>query len=191
MSYKSVPQECSRRVPKSVPQRLLQECSARVPHKSVLQDPQECPTRVSYKSVSKERHKSVPQECPTRVFCNRVLQECSARASHKSECHTRCPTRVHKSVPQRCPKRMCPTRVSHKSVAYKGFNNLFRSLFSSACLHSGSWVPSCFPQFPHTSPTLEAPEASVGLPLISARIGALPCWACLSRSRSTTATERH
>ena len=67
MSYKSVLQECPRRVShKSV----LQECPTRVSHQSV---PQECPRRVSHKSSLQEcptrvSQKSVPRECPTRVF---------------------------------------------------------------------------------------------------------------------------
>ena len=81
--------------------------------------PQECPTRVS--------HKSVPQECPIRVSHKSVLQECPTRVSYKSgpqECATRVSHRVsRKSVLQECPLDIL----------------VFRS-----CLHSGSWVPSCF-----------------------------------------------
>ena len=53
VSYRSVLQECSRRV------SVLQGCPTRVTYKSVAK---ECPTRVSY----------MPQECPTRVSYKRV-----------------------------------------------------------------------------------------------------------------------
>ena len=55
------------------------------------------------------------------------LQECQARVSHKS-------------VPQKRLLQECPARVSHKSVKHA----MFRHLFSSACVRSGSWTPSCF-----------------------------------------------
>ena len=66
-------------------------------------------------------HKSVPQKCPTR-------------ASYKStpECPTKVPEKIvsYKSVPQKCLLQEC--------------QKLFGCLFSSTCLHSGSWVPFCF-----------------------------------------------
>ena len=100
---------------------------------------------MSYKSVPQEcpANKNVLQECPTRVPHESVLQECSARVSQKSECHTKFPTRVRKSVPQRFPKGMCPTRVSQKCLLQE-CQIFFECLFSSACLHSGSWAPFCF-----------------------------------------------
>ena len=170
MSYKSVPQECPRRVShKSVPQ----ERPIRVSHKSVLQ---ECPTRVSYKSVPQEcptrvSYKSVPQESPIRVSHKSVLQECATRVSYKSDPQG-CPTRVsYKSVPEECPTRVsyksdpqeCPTRVSYKSVpeecptrvSYKSV--IWTYVVFRTCLHSGSWVPFCLELF--LTP-------SVGIPLI-------------------------
>ena len=92
------------------------ECSTRVSHRSV---PQECPTRVS--------HKSVPQECPIRVSHKSVLQECPTRVAYKSD-------------PQECATRVS-YRVSRKSVLQECPLDIF--VFRS-CLHSGSWVPSCF-----------------------------------------------
>ena len=125
-SHKSVLQECPTRVScKSV----LQECRTRVSHKSV---PQECPTRVSHKSVSQEcptrvSHKSVPQECPIRVSHKSVLQECPTRVSYKSD-------------PQECATRVS-YRVSRKSVLQECHLDI---LVCRTCLHSGSWVPSCY-----------------------------------------------
>ena len=131
-------QECSARVPKSVPQEsptrvFRKSAPARVSDKSVLR---ECPRRVTYKSAPQECPtrlfcKTVPQECPASVSHKNVLQECPARVSHKSECHTRCPTRARKSVPQRFPKRMCPTRVPHKSVSYKSSKLVWVFVFES------------------------------------------------------------
>ena len=107
---------------KSVPE----ECPTRVSQNSA---PQELPTRVTHKSVLQVSHKSVLQECPTRVSCKSAPQECPTRVTHKSFLQE-CPTRVsRKSVPEECP-----TRVSYKSVIWA----------YGTCLHSGSWVPSCF-----------------------------------------------
>ena len=63
--------------------------------------------------------KSVRQQYPTRVSYKSDPQECPTRVSYKS-------------VPEECP-----TSVSHKSVIWTYV--VFRM-----CLHSGSWVPSCF-----------------------------------------------
>ena len=120
---------------KSVPQSVPQECPTRVSYKSVLQ---ECPTRVSRKSVPQEcpkrvSHESVPQECPTRVSDKSVPQECPTRLSHNSvplECFTRV---SYKSDPQECPSQKSVPQECHLDVL------VFRT-----CLHSGSWVPSCF-----------------------------------------------
>ena len=107
--------------------------------------PKECPTRVSYKSV--------PQECPTRVSHKSFREECPTRVSYKSG-PQECPIRVsHKSVPQEFPTRVSyksflqewPTRVSYrvsrKSVLQECPLDI---LVFRSCLHSGSWVPSCF-----------------------------------------------
>ena len=94
--------------------------------------PQECPTRVSYKSV--------PQECPTRVSHKSFRQECPIRVSHKSVLQE-CPTRVsYKSGPQECATRVS-YRVSRKSILQECPLDI---LVFRSCLHSGSWVPSCF-----------------------------------------------
>ena len=125
---------------KSVPQKKVSHKSfcTRVSHKSV-----------SYKSVTQEcliqdfptkvSRKSAPQECRTRVFHKSIPQEYSTRLSSKSAPSTRM------SLLQECP-----TRASHKSTAYRvsdenaqGCQTMFRPLFSSACAHPSSWVPSC------------------------------------------------
>ena len=125
-------------------------------HKSFRQ---ECPTRVSYKSV--------PQECPTRVSCKSVPQECPA--SDPQECSTRV---SHKSVPQECPTRVShksflqewPTRVSYrvsrKSVLQECPLDI---LVFRSCLHSGSWVPSCFLKHCHGSKGIEWNRALIKL----------------------------
>ena len=160
MTNKSVPQECpTREFRKSVPR----ECPTRVSHKSDIQEcptrefrksvPRECPTRVTYKSVPQEcprsaSHKSVPQECPARVFYESVLQECPTRVS------------VIQGVPQECTRvshkafrKESVLRVSHKSVSYKSVKNC-SGVFSSTCLHSGSWAPSGFLPSPLSVPPL-------------------------------------
>ena len=48
------------------------------------------------------------------------------------------PTRVFRKGAQECP-----TKVSEQNASYKTVIVFFRCLFSSTCLHSGSWVPSC------------------------------------------------
>ena len=111
VSYKSVPQESHKSVPRG--------CSIRVSNKS---GPQECPTR--------ESHKSVRQECLTRVSNKGVPQESPTRVAHKSV-RQKWPTRVpHKSVPQGCSIRVSsksksalqgrPTRVSNTRVSHQG-----------------------------------------------------------------------
>ena len=127
---------CHKRVPQERPTRVshhksvLQGCPASMSHKNV---PQECPTRVS--------HKSVPQECPTRVSHNNVPQECLLQ-----ECPAKMPCKerllAYKGVLQECP-----AGVSHKSVSYKSVvqecptrMSMVGPLFSSACVHSGSWA---------------------------------------------------
>ena len=148
--HKSVPRECPTRVPhKSVPQEFFQSLQ-RVSHKSILQGCllQECPTSVLRKSVPQDRllqgcptkvrvspsYKSVLQKCPARVPRKSVAPEFSTRASHKSA-PRECPTRVScKSVSQECLTRVPPQECQ----------TMFGRLFSSACLHAGLWVPSCF-----------------------------------------------
>ena len=125
-SYKSVPPECPARVRLSV----IQECFARVSYKSVPRECQ-CLTKVSCKTV--------PQECPARMSHRGALQECPTRESVPQE-------RVsHERVTYKSVRLECPTRVFHKSVpqVYPTRVTQFLCLFSSTCLHSGSWVPSC------------------------------------------------
>ena len=147
MSRKSVPQECPTRVSyKSAPQ----ECPTRVSQKS---DPQECLTRVfrksvpcptrqsykSYKSVRVSRKsahkscKSVPQECSTRVSYKSVPQECPRRVSVIQGAPQGCTRVSRKGFLKECVLQECPT-----------CQKLFECFFPSTCLHSVSWVPSCF-----------------------------------------------
>ena len=126
-SYKSVSQECGRRV---YHERVVRECPTRVPTRvSDKSVPQEWPTRVSYKSV--------PQECPTRVshtsaLYRSVLQECPATVSCKNVRQER-PRRVsRKSAPQ-AGKRVlqkCRAAVSSQRSGKLGCN-----------VGSSSWEP--------------------------------------------------
>ena len=62
-------------------------------------------------------HQSVPRESPTRVSRKSVPQECRTRV-------------FQMSVLQECLLQEC--------------QKMFGRVFSSACVRSGSWVPSCF-----------------------------------------------
>ena len=158
VAHESFPQEW-------VPHKSLQqECPTRISIKSV---PQECPTRVSRQSIPQERptkvfHKSVPQESPTRVSHQSFPPEVPTRVFH-DECRTRVPKTVfHKSVLQECR-----TKVFYKSVPQERQTN-FAGWLSSACLRSGSWVPSCcFGYAPLRVITVQEPWLSSDLGALS------------------------
>ena len=114
MEFKSLAQECTTRVSRSV----SQECPKRVFRKSV---PQEWPTRVSYKSVPQEITRAsykFPKECPTRV--SQVSVSHPAYKSVLQECPTRGDTLV-----DYCATLLWGTLVGHckTSVSYETSSN--------------------------------------------------------------------
>ena len=87
---------------------------------------------------------SIPQECPRRLL-HKSPQERLTRVSHKSVLR-KCPARVsHRSVLQECLLQECLLQECQKMCG---------RLFASACLHSGSWVPSCGTLVGHSCRTI-------------------------------------
>lgn len=80
--------------------------------------------------VACRRRKSVPQEA----------RECTTRAPTRVP-HTSVPQERTKRVPYKSVPREGPTRVSHQVVKQCLANAWL--CFSSACAHSGLWVPCC------------------------------------------------
>ena len=137
------------------PENVPQVFPTRVSYKNVLQG---CPIRVSHKSVPQHHatressfkgvgvsHKSARQEeYPTRVFHNAPHRHSLPQELSDKRVQQAFPTRVpNKSVLPECPTRASPTRVARKSVPPERQTVIAR-LFSRACVHLGSWAPSCF-----------------------------------------------
>ena len=99
----------------------------------------------------------VVQECPHKS----VLQECPARVSQRV-------TKVSReSVPQERSTRVSPTRVSP---------TMFGCLFSSTCLHSGSWVPFFQTDFKHGAGIKQDAALESSVMELSPFGGRVYCW---------------